>query len=425
MPELAEAVETPEVADAAVDDSAHNSPAVGDNGATDDGGAEASSAAVETGSTGEPTETQDAGVAQEESQDGRVLPAALKKHLAELKGTNPQLSKELRDLWFANRALKEEFPGGLQEIRQLRESVQEFGGIEGIKELKQANDVWNDIDEQWIQGDPTFADRLAEANPQSFSAIAPRFIDNYSRVDPEGYQRVFGRILAATLRDAEIGNALYLAKQNLALKNTEEAGRLLGEVEQWIGGINELAKQAPKAPAKAPELDRREQSLNEREQKLFRESVAREFRSSVGSSIQSEIKQVLKGKALDQDRMGVFTRLVDEEIAKLVDGDKSIKQTIERYEAAGDSQGVIKFVNSRVKPLVPKAVDKVYKLLFANTAAKTATAKVPAKAPAKVEQGWVKIQGPPRPEDVDHSKTPFEMKFKNQAVLKNGKKVTW
>ena len=420
MPELAEAVETPEV-DTATPPSDGSAETEIESPSPD-----TETTAAEVSETVEQPETE-----TPDAQDGRVLPAALKKHLAELKASNPALSKELRDLWFANRALKEEFPGGLQEVRQLRESIQEFGGMDGIRELQTSHADYEDVDRAWMEGDPQLVDRLQTASPESFNALMPRFIDKFSQVDPEGYQAVFGRILAATLRDSDIGNALYLAKQNLAIKNTDEAARLLGEVEQWIGSINELAKKAPASAGRQPNsnLDQREQQIAEREAQVYREGVARDFRSSTQTLMQGEIRRIAKG-AIGETRMGKLMAQADIELGKLVDKDASIRNTLARFEANRDHEGALRFIKSKVAPLIPKAIaavynDPDYRGWFNVNAPKPAAAAKPKPAMEKVAQGWVKIQAPPRAEEVDHQKTTFDMKFHNRAILKNGKQVVW
>lgn len=91
-----------------------------------------------------------------------------------------------------------------------------------------------------------------------------------------------------------------------------------------------------------------------------------------------------------------------------------------------------KFTRSRTSKILPEVARKAYKSLFSNptaqkTAVKTATTTKTGTAAVAPVAGWAKVSADkaPTPDQIDSKKTTFEMKFKKQAILKNGTKVYW
>lgn len=393
-------------------------------------GGEAEPVAAEDG-VEVPTEEQDGVQAVTEPQgDGRTLPVELKALLSELKTKNPKMEKIVRGLFFADGAWKKEFPGGLKEAQALKQQIEQTGGTEAVQSLQEELKGHKDLQDKWNRGDVSYVDDIASENPASFAKMVPRALDRLATGSPETYNHLMGQVIHATMRDANIPTQIYLAEQMLATGNVEEAKRIIGEIKGFVGSMEQLAKQAPKQPQedpKAKELSAREEAIKNQERQAFNQSIAGEYNSYRDAAIGKAIDAQLNGKKVsDYARQTILKNAINE-ISEVLSKDGGYKAKFERLYNAGDKAEIVKFAKSRVDGLIEKSVQKVYRELYSEG---TLGTKKPALKPNGVdtkpaEAGWVKLASAPRPEEIDNSKTSFDMKYHSKAVLKNGKKVQW
>src|SRR6185312_14315909 len=133
-------------------------------------------------------------------QGGR-LGAKTKEALAQIKATNPRLARELSRALFAQERYKQELPGGLQELAELKSTVEKLGGADGIAKFQKEYDQYNDIDQRFTNADPKFIDDLT-GNPEgqaSFLKLAPAMIQKFEELDPDGYSGYMARVFASDM----------------------------------------------------------------------------------------------------------------------------------------------------------------------------------------------------------------------------------
>src|ERR1700675_2099319 len=65
-------------------------------------------------------------VTPEVKVDGRQLPPKVREMMEALKTADPKAHTFLKDILFADRAFRQEFPGGLAEAKQLKANAAEF-----------------------------------------------------------------------------------------------------------------------------------------------------------------------------------------------------------------------------------------------------------------------------------------------------------
>ena len=369
--------------------------------------------------------------------DGRSFAGKLRDHYKELMATNDpakvQLAKAFKDMFFQNKALRDKFPGGLKEVEEKLGAIQELGTPDEIKDAREAAQVLDQMDSKWLAADPAFIDELVTLNPESFKKLAPIALQKFAQVAPEEYQRVMSGILSSTLAQAKMGDQLYLISRELQRGDTQEALRLIKQIEEWMGGLDAAAKApAPQTPAddpRAAELRAQQEALDEKQAEFFNRQLATEVTGWRDSQIRTALAKITNGTKIDPERMEIFQDRVIRELVRLHPA--NFEDTWNRHYAQGDQATLIKFIQGVDGPNISKAVAKVHALLFPG--AKKAPVTVPAAQPANgngsrpADSGWIKVSTRPNPQEIDRGRgrTTDEMIFAGKAVLRNGKKVMW
>lgn len=389
-------------------------------------------APIETeGAPVEPVEQVEAPVETkpEEAQgDGRFLSPELRKLFGELKTTNPKLEKHLRGLFFADKALKEKFPNGIEEVSKIQQRFTDLGGEEGIAELAGAKQELDSIDVAASKGDPAFIEKVIEQFPQAFPKLVEHAATRWADAHPESYQRYMSRVFMATLNNGGVSNNLYRMGLALQMGNADEAKKILGEIDQWTKGIDQVAKSQPKVEAKqSPDLDKREQTLAQREANLFHQDVGRDVDTFVKDTLYKEIEKYTKGKLTD-DQKDAAWELAQGRLATALKADQKYLTNSSRFAQARDKDGLVKLQKAEI----PKVIEgdggvahKVYRLLFSQGMAKPTPKPTPTNGapPKPVQQGWTVINVRPQPHEVDRRLTTDEMIFEHRYILKSGKRV--
>lgn len=354
--------------------------------------------------------------------DGRTVPAAIRQHLAQLKTQNPGLAKQLKGILFADQALKREFPGGVKEALEVKQTLAKYGGPEALQEIQSEREAWSKLDESFINADPSFVDTIAENNPDSFAKLAPSVISKFAEIDPETYQHVMGKVVFNTLSNAPL-NDIYQA-----LAGNEQTKALAGKLAEWYNGIHDLASKAPekKIDPEREKLQKEREAFEEEKGKAFQAEAAREIVGTRDSIITRELNKLLNGKKVPDEKMQAVKLEVIRRMGALLRSQDGFQAAHDRFLSARDKAGLLGFIKPRLDQVIPKAADQAYKLFFAGESKPVVKpATQPSTQKAAVDPGFTRVSVAPNPADVDHKQTPFEMKWKKQAVLKDGRKVTW
>lgn len=380
---------------------------------------------------GEPTD--------QPGQDTRVLTGPIRKILAEAKATNPEGYKQLKAEIFTGREAKQKLESlktraGVEKVEDVFDRLDEIGGFEAVEEIQGEVQDYRQLDTAWINGDPTFIETAVNAFPDGFKKLMPGMLDKYSQIDRDGYNREMARVVNATIRNAELPTNLYLLKRifsSVQDQNLKQEGlQLLGGLEQWVKGINDLASQRPQPtaePQKNAELEQREQSIQQRESEQFFNSVGGQAANYQRTEIAKELKQLTGNKPVSNDALRIIHREVMDSLMERLAKDPGFTSKYDRYCDARDMQGALKFLNTRAVQLIPELTKKAYRGIYgqAKLGGKPNPTTKPGEKPvAQVPKGWVKVSGPPKAEEVDSYKSKGLI-FHSQAVLRDGKKVYW
>jgi hypothetical protein len=393
--------------------------------------------------------------------DGRKMPAALRSHIAELKAAGKaDLAKELNTQYWSLRKLnndvQQHFPGGLKEAIELKQQIEEVGGVERFQELESEAQEYRQVDELLEAGDPKVVSSMFEQFPEGMAAIMPAALEHWSEADSENYDRHMAGIAHATIQSSGMSSDMQLAyalleqydlDKNPSLKRVAQ---LLAKGHNWLTNLGKYAQEKPAANGRGgrergdDKLTAREQKVQQQERQQTIRTISSNYQSFTTPKFESVLTAELKGKAIPATgKQAVFQQAIVNIMKVLGAGGnsaKGIKSEFERkYDAYldnGDMDGALKLLKSRSEPLIQKAVQDAYKYLYGD--ATLGSKKKPGAAGAGVDGkdkggagggntdgGFELIGYDPKPESIDRVKTTRAMIFKNQAILKNGKKVTW
>ena len=369
-----------------------------------------------------------------DKSDGRSFAGKLrdlhKKLMASQDPNDHGTAKVVKELFFNNKILIDAFPGGAPEAIKLKEAYEQLGTPEQIQAIREDAATLEGIDTKWQAADPRFIDELADLNVESFKKLMPVGLNKFAQVDPEGYQRVMSGILSSTLAQAKMGDQLYLISRELQRGDKDEALKLIGQIQQWMGELDKSAKAPITTPQDDPrntEFEQRQAKLEEREAEIFNQSIASDVNPWMESQVNSALSKLTNGAKVDPERMEIFRDRVSRELAKMLP--QNFKENWNRLYAQGDKEALVKFVKGQQGANVSKAVSKVHALLFPSNGAKKAPVTTPAQQPTAkpAEAGWVKITARPKPEQIarGRNQTTDEMIFSGKAILRDGRKVMW
>jgi len=373
-------------------------------------------------------------------QGGR-LGAKTKEALAQIKATNPRLARELSRALFAQERYKQELPGGLQELAELKSTVEKLGGADGIAKFQKEYDQYNDIDQRFTNADPKFIDDLT-GNPEgqaSFLKLAPAMIQKFEELDPDGFSGFVARIFSADMGAANL--PLTLERLGDFIGENPKAQELLASVKGYMQRINQFAAKQPTAPQPKreqpnAEFDRRAADLSKRETEIRQQEYSTVSRNASQSIFNSEWDRQTKGLGLTKDQVQTVKELYQLRMGAIAK-DKTFSDNLNRLFTADDRAGFNRYVTSAYQKHIPEVLKQVLRRVVPRTATATAAkpssqnpgAQNPPAASATVaktptpERGFTNVAGIPAAADVDYSRTTRDMWINGQAVLKNGRKV--
>lgn len=393
---------------------------------------------AEASSSGDdPAAPVDAEPAPEVVLDQRAMPVAVKDAIKNLQTLNPKAAGWLKDELGANRAFRQEFPGGMKEARELKASVDNFktefpDGIEGIKAEKTQ---WAEIDAAWANKDPKVLDVWMKSSPEAFSALVPQAMNKLASSNPEAYQHHMAKVIDATLQQSNVASSLFMMERALAMKDYASVDALVKGIQEWVSGIGQTAKKAPEAKPANPQIDQREAQLAEREHAQWTNETAGPINSAKTAAIRKEMAQYAKGTELDADTFDAFQNQVHVYLDQLLKADPQFIPTFEKYMAAKDRAGITSFMQSKVEQLLPSRngkpgpVERAWKLFNRGASpkpsVKAAARPVGASPAAQPSQGWTKVAAAPQPHEMARIDQFENVARYKAATLANGKKVYW
>ena len=430
---------SPEVLDIAPEVDA-GAPPVTDNTPVDTG-IDAGTDTPDTDDDPAPTDPAAPAVADSPAIVDGHLSASAKTALQDLAKTSPKLAKSIRSALFEADALRREIPGGLKEINQLREQVQQFGGPEAIAKTREELNYFNDLDQQFTKGDARFIQAMIDTpeGQQGFLKLAPTMLDKFRELAPEMHDSYVARHQYQGMLDSDLKFSIVRMKDAIdRMPDSPEKAAALGQwgpLATYYNDILEKANrkvEAPK-PSAAPDRTNDEHVQFENEKATFmRGQWNTEATASIKNIIDSEVARVAKSRGFTDTQKAALFELSVGRMAKSVKGMAGYNDTAQRYFGNKDKSGFLKHVSSAYQKNAPAIIRASADMIATkkavpkpNGAPVVPPVRPAITATAKPAQGFTWVNASPNKTTIDFGKTNADMIRAGKAVLAGGRRVQW
>jgi hypothetical protein len=349
---------------------------------------------------------------QPSKEDGRQVPQAFRELFKD------PANKALKDAWFTARAIRDVFPGGMNEARQIKELADSVGGPQGFQDLMTTIDQeradWNALDEQFATGDPAYVDNIAEVDPGAFCKLMPRALEKFIELDKPTYEHLFSRILINTLNMNKIPETIKSVMGAIQQANPEAAKQLQGLLA-IVADFEQMAVQAPEKKVNEAEQKYNEklQELEQRETSQFQYRIAQDTIQHIDRQIGTLLDSHLKARGMSvsklmkdaPDDMKTISEHIHQRLSKAMNGDPEFKKLRDNLLNTKDEQKILRFYKARVDKFIADAVRQTYSLFFRFSGGQPKPGQKPAAAapkPGAVAPKTVKGNRPPRPDELDY-----------------------
>lgn len=416
-----------------------------DNGA--DGG-------QDDGSQGEGGEQgqQQQGDGQQQGGDGQALQGkelrqALRNSLAEIRGKNPSVAREFKEAVYARDELRREFPGGLQEAREIRDTLNgisavdsttgtELKGREALDLIQKESAYLQQLDQHFSSANPALWDQLVEAQPESFIRLMPSAIEKLEQLAPDAFASLIAnRMLADMAQEGVIDDLKWLARVAGENKEAKEiAGRTIAYLQR-LSGFAQKPFEAPKN-LKAGNNQNGQQGGEDRVAQRERDLNIREYRSAHGQVAQqmfaTELAKHTAGRNVSQEQKTAIIELVTNALTRAETAED--KKKIDRYFAANDKAGYLQFKRSILDRSLSSAVERAVAVTIGRKPGPGAKGggqgqrqgqqQQGGKQQPQAAQGWKQVAQSPHQNDIDWARTrQHGSVLEGRYILRDGSRV--
>ena len=363
--------------------------------------------------------------------DGGKLSAEAKETLDKIKLENPALAKALQRALFKEAEYSRELPGGLKDVKALRETIETLGGEHGIAEIQAEVNGWHQFDEQYMAGDPKAVEFMTSEpeGQEAFLKLIPSALQKYEELHPEGYSQYMAQVFSHTISNA--GLPLALERLSDFIGDNPKAQEQWTKIAQFIKSISAMGSKQVEAPKfGTAQPDTRGQDIEAREAQLTRNEWRSETASAQRQVFESEWARLSAGRKLSDPQTAAIRELFESRLNRAVG---QHKETLERYFKAKDKAGFLRYASQLNKTELPKALREAFDAVVPakpGPKANNGTPPKPGGTPAKgapIAQGFVQVAKQPATSEInytDRRNTP-QLFQSGKAFLKSGKAVQW
>lgn len=273
-----------------------------------------------------------------EKVDGRRGPASIRNSIkaaaewavnnaADALPEHAQAMKELGNAYYREQAYRQVWPT-VEEAQSAKQLIEGIGGIEGIGQLQQATQQYEQQDFFLRDGDPQALDPIFSNFAEGVAALTPHFLDRLAKENPEAYATAITPRIISMLDGANIGGFLQeLSSETDLGKLTAGIKQLTEWYERQRGSVSQL--KPTQNQAKNPSQDRisqREQEVNDKERKMFNGEISTEINSLVGPEMSKYVDKYARDYGLGEAQKIRFHNLLLEEVKNQMLADKVYKQ---------------------------------------------------------------------------------------------------
>ena len=355
--------------------------------------------------------------------DGKSLDPTIRKAIDKIKAENPSAAKVIGKSLFRLAELDREFPRGLTEVRELRDQVEEFGGVDGLKQKAEDAQLFDTLSNQYLKGDPAFVADMVKSGPESLVTLAPLIMDEFAKLSPETFAAHVGRVIYADLQRNEI--PLLMARFADVIGDNPKALEYFQQINSYLGGFRTLAT----TDVKPPKLKAAEDKPVGAETTNVAQQWESEAATGRATIAIGEFKRLTAGKTLSGDNRAEieeFFRARSKVLAAKYFPNWT--QTADNYLKAGQKSSYLRLMASIDRRVVPEAIQYAVGKVVRPGAPGSKPAPIaarPAVKNAAPQNGYKFVGKMPASENIDWFQTgPTSIK-QNRAVLKDGSRVQW
>jgi len=398
---------------------------------------------------------QESEIPEEEAPEGEaprpssapkeVLPQELAKSLREFREAHPEHAKAVRKIqndFYGMRQVTNEFPGGIDEIRTVKSTLDALGGSEGISRMRAEIQASRELDSLAQEGDPRAIHSLADEYPEGFKRLVPAALERLQNMDRQTYADTLRGPILQSLEGDGVIQTLGAAIEELKAGNADRASRELDRIAAWYRDIKQKETDFRNRwqDPRLQDLQKREQSVRQQQADMMLQHARREVSAYLSQSLDPVVRQLTQGSRLSADGIADLKRSITYEVwDNLGKNDFYMKET-----AALLKQGDLDRVISFAKPQIDQARKAVAPKVWARRYGAPAQQRRPAPGASTQPNGQsngqnpanrpmaqqtmpaVPIQKAPPGEEIDWNADPTRVHYiKGEARLKNGKFVRW
>jgi hypothetical protein len=392
---------------------------------------------AETQETSQSTEQADGQQPEQQGEseklDGRRGPQNIRnsiKAAAEALPDHAQAFKELGNAYFREQAYKQVFPT-VQEATSAKQLIESVGGLDGLAQLQERDQLYTTQDEMLREGNPEVLDDFFEDFPEGAAALAPHYLDRLAKNNPEAFSAAVVPYVVGMLENAGIGN--YLA----SILQEQDPARAKGMVEQlarWyqqqVQGAAQLKTAAPKFPAQ-DRLKQEQTKIEQERENLFMEGVRTKVNASVQPELDRTIEQYTKQYKLNDTQKKYFQDIVQRRVVEELNNDATYKKQVDLRKASKSRthDTVASYISGEFNRRLKDAAFTVAKELYGapKAAVSQNTGVVKAGTPKSTPSGGpIYVSQRPPDAQLDLSRPGAELLLiKGQAYTKDGRFITW
>jgi hypothetical protein len=257
---------------------------------------------------------------EQDRQDNRHQPDALKKHIAELRRradamTDPVEKKAeldrikfLYDTSGKARGYEQQFPT-VREAREVKALLEAVGGREGVQQMQATLSEIEQVDQALSAGDPSVVERMWEEAPDGMPKLMPALLDKFAQAKPQEYERFIAPRSIGYLDNAGFPQAFDRMVQLYDAGKTEDAQAIRNELIQWVTGNRQQAQQQqadPEVERLRAELAKRDEGQEQQKN----ESAINEVINYAGPAIDRVAAPIIGKFGFTKDDLSAFRRAV-------------------------------------------------------------------------------------------------------------------
>lgn len=384
-------------------------------------------------------QASEAGPVDDGAQITGTSDPAVRAAIDALKQSNPAAARKIRDMAGVIGALTKEFPGGLSDVRSLKQTVEQYGGAEGLQSLAKDRETLNNFDSRFEAGDATLLSDLEQQFPGAMAKILPDAIGNFAKADPEAYSHYMSGVISATLDRPQqilggqsITGMLQAVAQSLGnIKDSEGnvvSSQEIDALKAIIGAADGFREMAAKAPEKKVDPERQKfeeekKAFESRKQSEAAQKTLGEMNAYASSATNKALLADLQSRksvlTAQDEEFGIMRDEVVNKAVALMNANPEIAKKLKSLEAARESSNLVSYVNSQFDAYLPKAIEFVMRRYekFSGGSKKPAA---PVKA---APTGPQTIKEAPAQDRIDWSRTTRAMAMNGKAYLKGEKNL--